>query len=57
MSKASHIARGKKKSDAYEVLPTKYREKVPQPGRENVKNKIHSPRTNFKKDLQSFGFL
>jgi hypothetical protein len=29
MSKARHIARGKKKSDAYKVLLTKYREKFP----------------------------
>jgi hypothetical protein len=49
MSKARHIAIGKKKSNAYEVLLTKYIEKFPQAGREDVKNKIHSPRTNFKK--------
>jgi hypothetical protein len=52
MSKARHIARGKKKSDAYEVLLTKYREKFPHAGREDIKNKIHSPRTNFKKEQQ-----
>jgi hypothetical protein len=46
MSKARHIAIKKKKSDAYEILLTKYKEKFPQAGREDVKNKINSPRTN-----------
>jgi hypothetical protein len=52
MSKARHIAIGKKKNNAYEVLLTKCRKKFPQAGREDVKNKIHSPRTNFKRELQ-----
>jgi hypothetical protein len=51
MSKARNIAIGKNKNDGYEVLLTKYRHKFPQAGREDVKNKIHSPRTNVKKEL------
>jgi hypothetical protein len=57
MSKARYIiAVGKNKSDAYEVLLTKYREKFPQAGREDAKNNIHSPRTDFKKELNDCQF-
>jgi hypothetical protein len=52
MSKPRNIALGKRKSGTYKILPTKCREKFSQAEREDVKNKINSLSSSFRKELQ-----